>query len=102
MFLYTSELVPTVIRCSCFGALSAIGRIGSVLGSQILKLNDDETPWVSGVVFGALTLLAALVIFTLPETHRLPMTQTLDEAEFRFNDSTKPTKYKAGLNLQKL
>jgi len=93
LFLYTSELVPTVIRCSSFGALSAIGRVGSILGSQILKLNTDETPWAAGVVFGAITLLAAGIIYTLPETRNLPMTQTLDEAEVRFKGESKSLKY---------
>lgn len=67
--------------------LSAIGRIGSVIGSQVLKMNSAERPWVSGTVFGVTTLLAACLIFTLPETRNLPLTQTLDEAEVRLRQA---------------
>ena len=84
LYLYTSELLPTVIRCTGFGCLSAFARIGNIIGSQILNLNTDETPWISGVVFGVITLIAGGLLFTLPETRGKPLTQTLDEAEVAF------------------
>jgi len=87
LYLYTTELLPTVIRCTGFGTLSGLGRFGSILGSQVLKLNTDETPWISGVVFGIVTFIAAALIFTLPETSNKQLTQTLDEAEVAFGKS---------------
>ena len=87
LFLYTSELLPTVIRSSVFGTLSGIARIGSMIGSQVLNLNTDERPWVAGLIFGIIALIAAGLIFTLPETRGEPLTQTLDEAEMAFTKS---------------
>ena len=90
--------MPTVIRCSGFGCLSGIGRLGTIIGSQVLTLNTDEKPWVSGVIFGIITLCAAGLIFTLPETRGRPLTQTLDEAEIAFtiaNDTDEETLIKS-------
>jgi len=92
LFLYTSELVPTVIRCSGFGTLSGIGKIGTILGHQVLNLNTEERPWSSGIIFGIITLIASAIIFTLPETHERPLTQTLDEAEMVFTQMAKDEK----------
>ena len=64
-----------------------MGRIGSILGSQVLNLNTDERPWVAGLIFGIIALIAAGLIFTLPETRGEPLTQTLDEAEMAFTKS---------------
>ena len=97
LFLYTSELIPTVIRCSAFGTLAGIGRLGSVAGSQVLNLNTDERPWIAAVVFGTLALISAGLIFTLPETRGRPLTQTLDEAEIAFTERDIVTKTGLGL-----
>ena len=41
IILYTSESMPTELRTSGYGTLSASGRIGSMIGMQILKLAKD-------------------------------------------------------------
>ena len=87
LFLYTSELLPTVIRCSGFGTLSGISRIGTIVGIQVLKLNTDERPWPAGVIFGVITLIAAGLFLTLPETRNAKLCQTLDEAEIAFTQT---------------
>lgn len=84
LYLITSELLPTVIRCSMFGLLSSIGRIGSITGSQILKLDTDEKPWISAAIFFGVTALASISIFFLPETRDHGLAQTLEEAEVRY------------------
>ena len=81
IFLYASEVLPTVIRCSGIGALSGLGRVGSILGVQVLKLNSPEYPWISSVVFASAAFFAAIAIYTSSETHGKALTQTLEEAE---------------------
>lgn len=95
--MYTSELLPTVIRCTVFGTLNGTAQLGAIIGNQVLKLNTNEMPWISGIVFGIITLIAAGLLITLPESYNLPLTQTLDEAEFLFtrmeNTHTHKTEY---------
>ena len=74
-----------MIRCSAIGTLSGFGRIGSIVGFQVLKLNSPDYPWVSSVFFASVALLAAIAIFTSPETHGKVLTQTLAEAESQWN-----------------
>ena len=81
MFLYSSELIPTVFRCTGFLLLGAAGRIGPILGIQVMKLDTEEMPWISGTVFGVITLITAYINSTLPETRNIGLTQTLAEAE---------------------
>ena len=38
IILYSSESLPTQFRASGYGLLSALSRVGSILGMQLLKL----------------------------------------------------------------
>ena len=77
LFLVSSELLPTTIRGRGFALLCASGRVGSILGMQVLKLDGIAKGWI----FGCISLSAAISTFMLPETFRQPLVQTLDEAE---------------------
>ena len=55
------------------------------VGSQLLKIDSSESPWVAAIIFGAFTIVSAILALTLPETKNLPLSQTLDEAELRFS-----------------
>ena len=44
---------------------------------------------ISGVIFGSLTLFAAWLIFSLPETKNFPLQQSLAEIESKFQRSEK-------------
>ena len=99
LFLYTSELLPTVIRCSGVGGLSGFSRIGSILGVQVLKLNSPERPWVSSLVFATVAFFAAIATFASPETHGRALTQTLEEAESGFEQNKSTKEEKQPLNL---
>lgn len=44
---------------------------------------------ISGVIFGSLTLFAAWLIFSLPETKNFPLQQSLAEIESKFERSEK-------------
>ena len=80
LYLFTNELVPTVVRGTMFGTLGGIGRLGCILATQIQKL-ASYGQFIPGVIFGCFTLLAGILVSTLPETFNYPLTETLDEAE---------------------
>jgi len=82
LFLVSSELIPTVIRGRAFGLVCASGRIGSIVGMQVLKLDGIAKGWI----FGSVSIAAAIATFMLSETFRQPLLQTLDEAEVQMSN----------------
>ncbi len=85
IFIYTSELFPTVIRTVGVGSCAFWGRVGSLLAPQILllgkKLNHESPDLVTFITFGALSLLAGLLALLLPETLNRDLPDTVFEAE---------------------
>ncbi|XP_008560270.1 organic cation transporter protein [Microplitis demolitor] len=72
IYLYTSELFPTVIRGTCLGLFIIISTIGGISGPYILILVNN----LSGplIFIGSFSLASAILCFLLPETidHCLP------------------------------
>merc|ERR1719445_762873 len=72
IFLYSSEVFPTVIRTVGVGSCTFFGRLGSLLAPQILLLGEVIFSTMPGLVpfltFGSLCLLAAILVLHLPET----------------------------------
>ena len=87
LYLFTNELIPTVVRGTMFGTLGGIGRLGCILATQIQKL-ASYGQFIPGLVFGFFTLLAGILVCTLPETLNQPLTETLDEAELFMRKSS--------------
>jgi len=79
-YIYTSELLPTVIRNSGLGAASVFARIGGVLAPQMALLADinKNIPMIS---FGALALIAGVAGLWLPETAGKVSPETMEEGE---------------------
>ena len=70
------------MRASGFGFLNGAGRIGSIITMQLLKLDQAV---VAGI-FAFMSIAAAIATFTLPETFKKPLPQTLDEAEIQMSE----------------
>ncbi|PNF33929.1 hypothetical protein B7P43_G06010 [Cryptotermes secundus] len=81
MFLYASELFPTVLRGVAMGHCGFWGRVGSLIAPQLLFLGEYTLPAVPLVIMGVLGMLAGLSVLVLPETlgHQLP--DTVEEVE---------------------
>nr|XP_039273911.1 organic cation transporter protein-like isoform X1 [Styela clava]XP_039273912.1 organic cation transporter protein-like isoform X1 [Styela clava] len=80
IYNYTAELYPTVVRSTAVGIGSMAARVGSVLTPYTLYL-QYSVPWLTGTIFGILSLLAGGTSLLFPETMGVPMLTTLDEAE---------------------
>ncbi|XP_063362801.1 organic cation transporter protein-like [Cydia amplana] len=80
LYIYTSELYPTQFRHTLLGFSSMVGRIGSITAPLTPAL---AVYWagIPSVMFGAMGLLAGLLVFTQPETLGCKMPDTLAEAE---------------------
>lgn len=81
MFLYASELFPTVLRGVAMGHCGFWGRVGSLLAPQLLFLGEYTLPPVPLVIIGVLGMLAGLSVLLLPETLGQKLPDTVEEAE---------------------
>ncbi|KDR08424.1 Solute carrier family 22 member 6-A [Zootermopsis nevadensis] len=81
MFLYTSELFPTVLRGVAIGHCGFWGRVGSLLAPQLLFLGEYTLPAVPLVIMGILGMLAGLSVLALPETLGRQLPDTVEEVE---------------------
>lgn len=84
IFLYSSEVFPTVIRTVGVGSCTLFGRLGSLLAPQVLLLGELIIPDMPGLVpfitFGSLCLVAAVLVLYLPETLGTKLPDTIEEA----------------------
>lgn len=80
LYIFTSELYPTVIRNSAVGASSMIARTGSAASSYIAILSDVTLPIVPMIIFAVFSLIAGSLVIFLPETRDQPLPDTLQDA----------------------
>jgi len=80
LYIFTSELYPTIIRNSAVGLCSMVGRVGAGASGYIAILSDITLPIVPMTIFCLFSLFAGVLIYFLPETRDLPLPDTLFDA----------------------
>ncbi|XP_047025294.1 organic cation transporter-like protein [Helicoverpa zea] len=80
VYLYCTELFPTVVRNAALGFSSMSARIGSMIAPFVIGMRDKAL-WMPPVAFAALPLIAAGITFLLPETKGCELTTTIEEGE---------------------
>lgn len=88
LYIFTSELYPTVVRNTAVGVTSMVARFGSGLSSYIALLSNISLPIVPMIIFALFSLFAGMLVFVLPETSEKPLPETLDDA-INFLEPTK-------------
>ncbi|XP_046357284.2 solute carrier family 22 member 6-A-like [Haliotis rufescens] len=81
IFLYTSEVYPTVIRNIGMGTCAFWTRVGGVIAPQINRLGEQTSEAAPIIVFGVMTVIVAVATFFLPETHKKKIPNTIQEVE---------------------
>uniref|UniRef100_A0A0K8SX32 Major facilitator superfamily (MFS) profile domain-containing protein n=1 Tax=Lygus hesperus TaxID=30085 RepID=A0A0K8SX32_LYGHE len=81
LYLYSSELFPTVVRNTGLGSGSMCARIGSMIAPFVASLAQVISPQVPAAFFGASSLTSALLCLLLPETVRTTLPVTLEDGE---------------------
>ncbi|XP_070559524.1 organic cation transporter protein-like [Ptychodera flava] len=75
-WIYAAELFPTVVRSLGVSMTSVCGMLGSILAPQILLARKLWSP-LPQVIFGAMPILAGLLILLLPETRGKKLPETI-------------------------
>eukprot|EP01024_Parvocaulis_polyphysoides_P008128 TRINITY_DN12393_c0_g2_i1.p2 TRINITY_DN12393_c0_g2~~TRINITY_DN12393_c0_g2_i1.p2 ORF type:complete len:536 (-),score=59.15 TRINITY_DN12393_c0_g2_i1:823-2385(-) len=79
LFVYTTELFPTVVRSGTLGVMSLGARVGGIFAPQIVALSHilgEQTPFM---IFGFTTIIAGFLLMTLPETVGQPLPDTFED-----------------------
>lgn len=78
VYLYSSEVFPTVVRNSAMGFASVFGRFGGFIAPFVVNIGIE---WVSIVIFSVLAFCAAFLCYFLPETKDIVLLNTIDQTE---------------------
>ncbi|XP_018566487.1 organic cation transporter protein isoform X2 [Anoplophora glabripennis] len=80
VYVYTAELLPTVIRSGGVGTASTVARLGALLAPFVPLLGLHYAP-LPMLLFGGVAILAGLLALYLPETFGIKLPETAEEAE---------------------
>ncbi|XP_046746608.1 organic cation transporter protein-like isoform X1 [Diprion similis] len=80
VYLYSTEVFPTVVRNVGLGLASVSSRIGSMVAPFIATM-DTVQPWLPPLLFGIGPLIAAVLCLFLPETMGCELPETIEDGE---------------------
>ncbi|KAJ0061494.1 hypothetical protein NL108_005354 [Boleophthalmus pectinirostris] len=80
VYAYTAELYPTVLRNTAVATCSMAARLGSIIAPYFIYL---RSLWVSlpYMLMGALTVVTGVMSLLLPESHGLPLPETVGQMQ---------------------
>ncbi|EDO31179.1 predicted protein, partial [Nematostella vectensis] len=80
IYLFTSELYPTILRNTGIGAGSMSARLGGILAPYISQLPGVSLT-LPVTIFGVSAVIAGILSLWLPETRYITLPQTIEEVE---------------------
>ncbi|RXN29831.1 solute carrier family 22 member 7-like protein [Labeo rohita] len=80
VFLYTTELYPTVMRQNGLGYASFMARLGASI-SPLIMLLEDMWKFLPEVIFCTVAIFSGLIAWLLPETNNTRLTETIEDIE---------------------
>ncbi|XP_051725186.1 solute carrier family 22 member 7-like isoform X2 [Ctenopharyngodon idella] len=80
VFLYTTELYPTVMRQNGLGYTSFMARLGASICPLIMLLEDMWTLFPE-VIFCTMAIFSGLIAWLLPETNNARLPETIEDIE---------------------
>lgn len=80
VFLFTTELYPTVLRQNGLGYCSFLARIGVAVAPMILLL-EEFWEHLPSAIFCVLAFLAGTLAALLPETRNVRLPETIEDVE---------------------
>ncbi|KAK7925213.1 hypothetical protein WMY93_007523 [Mugilogobius chulae] len=80
VYAYTAELYPTVLRNTAVAACSMAARVGSIVAPYFIYLRSFWT-FLPYLLMGALIVLTGTLSLLLPESHKLPLPETVGQMQ---------------------
>nr|XP_006136656.1 solute carrier family 22 member 6-A-like [Pelodiscus sinensis] len=80
VYLYTSELYPTVVRQTGMGLTNTMARLGSMT-APLAKMLEDYMPSLPLIIYGGAPIISGITAAFLPETLNVPLPETIEEVE---------------------
>ncbi|CAH1262025.1 SLC22A3 [Branchiostoma lanceolatum] len=78
--IYSTELFPTVIRHMGVGTTILVSRVGGIVAPFLSLLGNVWRP-LPLMTLGVLSCVTSMVVTVLPETHGVPLPNTLEDGE---------------------
>ncbi|CAI4221297.1 unnamed protein product [Auanema sp. JU1783] len=95
LYIFTSELSPTVVRNTAVGISSMMARMGAGASGYIAILSDVTLATVPMLIFAIFSLCAGVLVLFLPETQYLPLPDTISDAVMMRTRGKSPCDHKA-------
>ncbi|XP_076024724.1 organic cation/carnitine transporter 2-like [Genypterus blacodes] len=76
VYAYTVELYPTVLRNTALGVCSMVGRLGAITAPYFIYLRSYSAS-LPYIVMGSVLLVTGLLCLLLPESHGMPLPDTI-------------------------
>lgn len=80
IYMYTGELMPTVIRNMGVGIGSTVSVVGAMISPHIIRLNIIAF-YLPPLLFSIFPSIAFFMVVMLPETKNTKLPETIDDAE---------------------
>uniref|UniRef100_H2Y7K7 Major facilitator superfamily (MFS) profile domain-containing protein n=1 Tax=Ciona savignyi TaxID=51511 RepID=H2Y7K7_CIOSA len=80
VYIYATELFPTVVRNVGMGTSSVCARVGGMLAPLVISLSDIGAS-IPYVIFGLVALVGGFMTSVLPETLNQPIPDNLEDVE---------------------
>ncbi|KAJ8716709.1 hypothetical protein PYW07_003336 [Mythimna separata] len=80
LYLYCTEMFPTVVRNAAIGICSMMARVGAMIAPFSAGLRPYGK-WCAPVAFGIFPMLAGVLCLLLPETKDTELMNSIEEAE---------------------
>ncbi|XP_066539035.1 solute carrier family 22 member 7b.1 [Hoplias malabaricus] len=80
VFLYTTEIYPTVLRQNGLGFCSCVARVGVSLAPMASLLEETWTP-LPQILFCSVAIISGLIALLLPETRNVRLPETIEDVE---------------------
>ncbi|KAH7306451.1 hypothetical protein KP509_22G012900 [Ceratopteris richardii] len=80
LYLYTTELFPTIVRNAALGMATQAGAVGSIIAPMVVVSAHVNTT-IPFFAIGGISLLSGMMAIMLPETLNTPFHETLESMQ---------------------